>query len=83
MTDIVERIRNRSNDAPMPTERLLDEVADEIGRLRNIIRSCVYGAEPVDIGGEVIGLHMPNKHCRKPPEGLDSKTKSPPYGATS
>lgn len=32
--DIVERIRNRLNDAPMPTERLLDEAADEIERLR-------------------------------------------------
>jgi len=32
--DIVERIRNRPNDAPMETERLLDEAADEIERLR-------------------------------------------------
>jgi hypothetical protein len=32
--DIVERIRNRLNDAPLPTEYLLDEAADEIERLR-------------------------------------------------
>jgi hypothetical protein len=32
--DIVERIRRRLNDAPMETERLLDEAADEIERLR-------------------------------------------------
>jgi hypothetical protein len=33
-TDIVERIKGRLNDAPMPTERLLDECAAEIERLR-------------------------------------------------
>ncbi len=36
MTDIVERIRNRIHDAPMPTEHLLDDAADEIERLRSI-----------------------------------------------
>ena len=34
MTDIVERIRNRIHDAPMETERLLDEAAEEIELLR-------------------------------------------------
>lgn len=34
MTDLVQRIRDRPNDAPLPTERLLDEAADEIERLR-------------------------------------------------
>lgn len=34
MSDIVERIRNRINDAPMPTEHLLDEAEDTITALR-------------------------------------------------
>lgn len=34
MSDVVERIRNRINDAPMPTEHLLDEAADTITGLR-------------------------------------------------
>ena len=34
MTDLVQRIRDRPNDAPLPTERLLDEAADEIEQLR-------------------------------------------------
>lgn len=34
MSDIVERIRNRINDAPMPTEHLLDEAADTLTALR-------------------------------------------------
>lgn len=33
-TDLVTRIRDRPNDAPMSTERLLDEAADEIEQLR-------------------------------------------------
>ena len=32
--DIVERIRNRIHDAPMETERMLDEAADIIEALR-------------------------------------------------
>lgn len=35
--DIVERIRDRPNDAPMPTEHLLDEAADTIEELRKEI----------------------------------------------
>jgi RecB family exonuclease len=31
--DLVERIRNRPNDAPTPTERLLDEAADALERM--------------------------------------------------
>ena len=34
--DIVARIRNRIHDAPMETEQLLDEAADEIERLRGV-----------------------------------------------
>ncbi len=33
MSDLVRRIRSRPNDAPIPTERLLDEAADEIAGL--------------------------------------------------
>jgi hypothetical protein len=33
-TDIVERIRGRIHDAPMPTEHMLDDAAEEIERLR-------------------------------------------------
>lgn len=34
----------------------------EIERLRSILRSCVHGAEIVDIGGgELLGLYLPNK----------------------
>jgi hypothetical protein len=40
-TDLVARIRARQNDAPMPTERLLDEAADEIERLRGVMKSAM------------------------------------------
>jgi hypothetical protein len=36
-TSIVERIRSRVHDAPMPTEWLLDDAADEIERLRRAL----------------------------------------------
>ena len=39
------------------------DAAYEIERLQDIIRSCVHGSEVVDIGGESICLHRPNKHC--------------------
>jgi hypothetical protein len=48
MSDIVERIRNRMHDAPMPTEHLLDEAADMIERLSaavNIARSALLRIE--------------------------------------
>jgi uncharacterized protein YnzC (UPF0291/DUF896 family) len=38
-----------------------DELRAEIERLKDIIRSCVHGTEIVDIGGETIGLYLPNK----------------------
>lgn len=38
MSDIVNRLRNRIHDAPMPTERMLDEAADEIERLRTALK---------------------------------------------
>ena len=37
MTDIVERIQSRIHDAPLPTEYLLDEAADEIEWLKNLL----------------------------------------------
>ncbi len=33
MNPIVEKIRNRIHDAPLETERLLDDAAEEIERL--------------------------------------------------
>lgn len=44
--DIVERIKSRLNDAPMPTERLLDECATEIDRLRSILRAAHESTDP-------------------------------------
>jgi hypothetical protein len=38
ITDIVKRIRSRPNDAPMPTEHLLDEAADRIKKLEAALR---------------------------------------------
>lgn len=38
MSDIVARIRGRIHDAPMETEQLIDEAADEIERLQRIER---------------------------------------------
>jgi hypothetical protein len=54
MSDIVERINNRIHDAPMPTEHLLDEAAEEIDRLRGLLRHYanwiedIYGQLPTD-----------------------------------
>jgi hypothetical protein len=45
-TDIVERIKGRLNDAPMPTERLLDECAAEIERLRTALRAVRASTDP-------------------------------------
>lgn len=43
-------------------------VVIEVDRLRSIIRSCVHGAEVVDLGnGEFIGLHLPNKSLASQP----------------
>lgn len=41
MSDLVKRIRNRLNDAPIPTEHLLDEAADAIEQLRARIAEAV------------------------------------------
>ena len=49
----------------MGTFNLVNDLWREVRRLRDIIRSCVHGAEAVDIGGECIGLYRPNKHCMK------------------
>jgi hypothetical protein len=38
-TTIVERLRNRINDAPMPTEHLLDEAANRIEALEAALRA--------------------------------------------
>jgi hypothetical protein len=39
--DLLERIRSRPNDAPLPTEYLLDEAADEIERLWGVLDEIV------------------------------------------
>ncbi len=44
--DIVERIGTRLNDAPMPTEHLLDDDADEIERLRTALRAVRACSDP-------------------------------------
>ncbi len=36
MSDLVERLRNRTHDAPMPSERLMDEAADALERLSKL-----------------------------------------------
>lgn len=36
MTTLAERIRARPHDAPMPTEYLLDDAADELDRLATL-----------------------------------------------
>lgn len=42
-TGLVSRIRDRPNDAPMETERLLDDAADEIDRLRAALTEIMRG----------------------------------------
>jgi len=37
MSDIVQRLRDRVHDSHMDNERLMDEAADEIERLRGLI----------------------------------------------
>ncbi len=41
MMDLVERIRNRPHDAPMPTEYLLDDAADHIETLETAILTII------------------------------------------
>ena len=48
MTDIVQRIRSRPNDAPMPTERLLDEAADRIAELERHIADALRQVDVSD-----------------------------------
>ena len=45
MNDIVERIEGRIHDAPMPTEHLLDECAEEIKRLRAALENAIAHAK--------------------------------------
>lgn len=53
MDDIVERIRNRIHDAPMPTEHLLDEAADYIEQLRGVLNEMrELAGLPVYDGGQ-------------------------------
>lgn len=47
MMDIVERIRNRTHDAPMAIEFLLDDAAEEIERLRGLLTYAVAKLEDV------------------------------------
>ncbi len=64
MTDIVERLRNTARViqggdttvAYIPS--ICENAAEEIERLRDILRQCVKGPNAVDIGGETIGLHL-------------------------
>ncbi len=44
MSDLVDRLRNRIHDAPMPTEHMLDEAADEIERLRKALGRIQRGS---------------------------------------
>lgn len=44
MTDIVQRIRTRPHDAPMPTEHLLDDAADELEKMRERVAQMQYEA---------------------------------------
>jgi hypothetical protein len=77
--DIVAMARAAVRDDRLSSGALYRELADEIERLRKIIRSCARGTEMVDLGnGEIIGLHLPNRSTP-----IDSKTKSPPYVAGS
>lgn len=38
MSDILDQLRNRIHDSPIPAERLMDAAAEEIERLRNCHR---------------------------------------------
>ena len=44
--DILTRISERLNDSPMETERLLDDCADEIQRLRELLLENDIDPEP-------------------------------------
>ena len=57
MTDLIERISSRPNDAPLPTEYLLDDAADEIERLGNSVR--YYGRRAEHAEREVERLRVP------------------------
>ena len=82
LMDVVFRLRGTALEGEV-SSFILNDAADEIERLRNIIRSCVHGPEVVDLGGEAIGLHMPNKHCRTPLQGLDTPSQITPDSAGS
>ena len=55
MPDIIDRLRNRIHDAPMPTERLLDEAADVIELLSRALEPF---AKQADTHGEQIPDEM-------------------------
>jgi len=40
--DLIKRIRNRSNDLPIDIEYALDELADEVERLRTTLEYYAY-----------------------------------------
>jgi hypothetical protein len=50
MMDIVERLRNRVHDAPMPSEHLLDEAADLIEEARDGLTAILDGRIPRPLG---------------------------------
>ena len=47
--DIVERLRERINDSPMPAERLIDEASEEIERLRAALEFYASGVGHTEI----------------------------------
>lgn len=59
-----------SNEGEKINMEDVESLKAEIERLRAILRSCVRGPDPVDLGdGEVLALHLPHKISR-PFEGI-------------
>ncbi len=58
--DLVARIRARPNDAPLPTEFLLAEAADEIERLREALRLADLTISRLNSGAELQALMVQN-----------------------
>src|ERR1700723_705611 len=60
--DVVDRLKNWSanpdRESSIVAGALMLEAAAEIERLRAILRRCVPGTDAMDIGGEMIGLHL-------------------------
>ena len=65
--ELIERIRERPNDAPLPTEYMLDEAADELWRLWDFI---VYVAQVEDRVGRVASLVLKGKTTKEAIQAL-------------